>query len=120
MIQSKDRPSTTARGAYAESRAMAHLTKKGYILLARNYRWKSGEADIICQAPDGAIALIEVRSSHQRSLNLRQSIMAHKVKRLQLTLLHFIRSRNLKNFGAMRIEFVWIEGEEIDHWERPF
>lgn len=35
-------------GQRGEQRAAEFLQRHGYVILARNYRWKHGEIDIIC------------------------------------------------------------------------
>ena len=47
-------------GAEGESAALAHLQRAGLKLIARNYRCKAGEIDLI-MLDGGTLALIEVR-----------------------------------------------------------
>ena len=52
---------TVAVGSYGERRAVAHLVEQGMVVLARNWRCKAGEVDII--ARDGsAIVFCEVKT----------------------------------------------------------
>ena len=53
-------------GVAGEDAACRHLEKKGYRILARNFRCRSGEIDII--ARDGDITVfVEVKDRHGRS-----------------------------------------------------
>ena len=54
--------STRARGAAAEAAAAAFLERRGWRIVARNYRSREGEVDLV--ATDGRIlAFVEVKSS---------------------------------------------------------
>jgi putative endonuclease len=53
-------PARTARGAAAESTALAWLQKKGLKLVERNWRCKAGELDLVLR--DGpSLVMVEVR-----------------------------------------------------------
>ena len=111
--------STFDRGHQAESLGLKYLEQKGYQLIARNFRWKRGEADLIMAAPDAAVALIEIRSSTKASPWLRASITSRKVYHLQQTLDYFLRRYPFLSGSSRRIEVLWIEGSSIEHWTRP-
>jgi len=50
-----------ARGDWAEELACRYLRKQGYLIVARNWRWRGGEVDII--AKDGnTLVFVEVKS----------------------------------------------------------
>jgi putative endonuclease len=54
------RPARAARGAAAESTALAWLQKKGLKLVERNWRCKAGELDLVLR--DGpSLVMVEVR-----------------------------------------------------------
>jgi len=48
-------------GQFGERVAVAHLESKGYEILARNFRCRDGEIDIIAQS-DGGLVFVEVRT----------------------------------------------------------
>jgi len=48
-------------GQFGERVAVAHLESKGYRILARNFRCREGEIDIIAQS-DGCLVFVEVRT----------------------------------------------------------
>jgi putative endonuclease len=54
-------------GQAGEDRACAHLLASGFRILARNYRCRSGEVDVIAQDDDGAVVFVEVKERHSRS-----------------------------------------------------
>jgi putative endonuclease len=54
--------SSSAKGQRSEQTAAEFLQREGYRILARNYRHRSGEIDIIAEEK-GVICFVEVRSS---------------------------------------------------------
>jgi putative endonuclease len=48
-------------GQFGERLAVAHLESKGYDILARNFRCRDGEIDIIAQS-NGCLVFVEVRT----------------------------------------------------------
>jgi len=55
----------TARGTVArlgEEAAAQHLARNGYAILARNYRCRAGEIDVVARDPSGSIVFVEVRA----------------------------------------------------------
>lgn len=58
---------TRSKGARGEDRAVAYLVDKGYTVVARNYRTRSGEIDCIAKDIDGTTVFVEVKSSSSTS-----------------------------------------------------
>lgn len=48
-------------GREAEDAAARFLAAQGYRILLRNYRCRTGELDLVAEAPDGAVVIAEVR-----------------------------------------------------------
>lgn len=72
-----------AAGFCAEEAAAQYLESHGYKLLARNFRTRFGEVDIV--AADGPVLVIcEVRSSTDKTRNPLESVKFKKTKRLSL------------------------------------
>lgn len=57
----KELPYKKALGAKGELLAVNFLKKKGYKILQRNYRWRTGEIDIVCY-DHGTIVFVEVKT----------------------------------------------------------
>lgn len=55
------------RGAFGEEQTALYLESRGYRILARNYRIKGGEIDIIAEKK-GLIAVVEVKTRRFGSL----------------------------------------------------
>jgi putative endonuclease len=56
-------PNTRAKGASAEERAAEYLAGKGFTILKRNYRVRTGEIDCIARDKDGTLVFVEVKSA---------------------------------------------------------
>ena len=54
-----------ALGAWGEDLAVAHLEGRGYAVLARNWRCREGEIDIVA-ANDDALVFVEVKTRSSR------------------------------------------------------
>ena len=82
-------------GAKAEQLAAEYLDKKGYKILATNYRNSYGEIDIIASSDD-LIIIIEVKA---RGTNLfmepQDAVNRKKIKSLIATADTFMKERNL-------------------------
>ena len=49
-------------GRWGERRAVRYLRRRGYAVIARNWRCKAGEMDVIAADPTGTIAFVEVKT----------------------------------------------------------
>jgi putative endonuclease len=80
-------------GSLAEDLAAQHLERHGLRVLARNYRCRGGEIDLVCQ--DGAtLVFVEVRlRSGSRFGGAAQSITAAKRGRLLLAARHYLAGK---------------------------
>ncbi len=50
------------KGRFAELHAAAYLCRQGCRILARNYRYRNGELDIVAKDSTGTILFVEVKS----------------------------------------------------------
>ncbi|MEW6725694.1 YraN family protein [Desulforudis sp. 1088] len=50
------------KGRTAEDAAAGYLRKQGYVLLARNFRCRAGEIDIVAADEKGELVFVEVRA----------------------------------------------------------
>jgi putative endonuclease len=106
-------PHTTKQiGDAGEAAAAEHLVAQGLKVLARNFRVKGGEIDIVCR--DGAdIVFVEVR---RRSLSSADfggagaSITVAKQKRLILAARHWLARHG---DSSCRFDCVLIDGDRL-------
>lgn len=101
-----------AAGAAAEDRACAHLQAAGLRLLARNYRVRGGEIDLVMRAPDGTLVFVEVRARSRASHGgAAASIGAAKQARIVLAARHYLALR--ADEPRCRFDVVAVDGEQL-------
>ncbi|MFN3593417.1 MAG: YraN family protein [Thiobacillaceae bacterium] len=101
----------TAQGAHAEQRAAAYLKARGLKLVARNWRCRFGEIDLILQ--EGAtLVFVEVRARRGADFGgAAQSITAAKRARLTRTAEAYLAQTGHR--GPCRFDAILIEGERL-------
>jgi len=89
-MQAKANDTTVARGREAETQAVAYLEARGLRLLARNFRVRGGEIDLIMR--DGkTLVFVEVRSRSRADFGgAGASITATKQRRIVLAARHWL------------------------------
>jgi putative endonuclease len=77
-------------GAEAEDIAARHLEAHGLRILARNYRCRMGELDLVAE-DRGALVFVEVRLRTSRAFGgAAESITAHKRRRMLAAARHYL------------------------------
>jgi putative endonuclease len=82
-------------GLHGEEEAFRHLTKLGYTILARRFRTRLGEIDLVAE-DGGTLVFVEVKA--RRSLSCgppEESVTPRKQRRLILLAGTFIAARGL-------------------------
>ena len=104
----------TADGVRAEEQAARFLAGRGLKILARNYRCRGGEIDLVCR--DGAtLVFVEVRLRTSRHFGgAAASITPAKQRRIALAANHYLAGKPLP---ACRFDAVLLDGTRID-WIR--
>jgi putative endonuclease len=104
MARNQDGPSSAAKkGAFGEMKAAEYLRGKGYALVARNFRSRTGEIDIIAEK-DGVLAFVEVKAWKTfGEADLEYSIGRTKRRRIAETARLFIARR--PEFAGLRARF---------------
>jgi putative endonuclease len=103
-------------GASGEDLACQHLRRKGYTILARNFRCRSGEIDVV--ARDGpTVVFVEVKerkgSSHGAG---HEGVTFGKRRRVIRAARLFVSSRGYGEAQPFRFDVVsidWREGEPV-------
>lgn len=73
-----------ALGAEGEERAAQWLQRQGWTILARNWRTRSGEIDLIATDPDGVLVVCEVKCRRGRRFgDPLEALTFEKVRRLR-------------------------------------
>jgi putative endonuclease len=105
-------------GDHAEGLAAAHLERHGLRTLARNYRCRAGEIDLVCD--DGAsLVFVEVRLRRDpRFGGAAASIDARKQARIVAAARHFLATRGARHADRpCRFDAVLLDGLEAGRIE---
>lgn len=109
-------------GDWGEEKALRYLSDQGYQLLARNWRTREGEIDLVMEQ-DLTIVFIEVKTRiTDRFGSPEESITSGKQKRLRKTCLTYLQESDNEN-RDWRIDVIAIEATRIgeitrlDHYE---
>lgn len=110
-------------GSAGELAAEAHLAAAGYRMLARNVRAGGVEADLLAETPDGAIAVIEVKS-RRGPFHAEERVGAEKRARLvrfaeALAARRGFRDR-LFQFDVVAVELREGAPPRVEHWPHAF
>ncbi|AIQ47881.1 endonuclease [Paenibacillus sp. FSL R7-0273] len=83
------------KGAAAEAAAALYLASRGYTVLERNWRCRSGELDLIAEY-QGVLVFIEVRSRSGSPLpgTPEESVDARKIRKVRSTAKVYLHMRN--------------------------
>lgn len=96
-------------GRDAEAAAAAHLEARGLKLIARNYRCRYGEIDLVMREHD-TVVFVEVRARRSSAYGgAAASITAAKREKLIAAARHYLAGRS--SLPACRFDAVLIEGE---------
>jgi putative endonuclease len=113
-------PSRTSRGREGENRAAAALEARGMRILARNFRSRSGEIDIIALEKD-TLVFVEVKTwDHYGFEALRWGINEKKQRRIIETAKYFLLEHRKYNGMAIRFDVVFIGPQDIVHLASAF
>lgn len=103
-------------GQSAESRAAAFLKTQGLKLVARNWRSRFGEIDLIMQ-DDSTLVLIEVRLRSRSDFGgAAASVTPAKQKKLLATARQYLAT--LKTLPPCRFDVVALSGDDTPDWIR--
>ena len=99
---------TQSKGGYYEAMAEQHLQSHGLRTVAKNYRCRLGEVDLIMR--DGAtLVFVEVRNrKHSRYGTPVETVTYHKQRKIVKTALHYIAQHNLGSQEPIRFDVVGI------------
>lgn len=103
------RQTAATRGALAEQQAADYLIRQGLHVLARNWRVRGGEIDLICREGE-TLVFVEVRLRKNRQFGgAAESITATKQARIVLAARHYLAG---KPEQPCRFDVVLMDGLE--------
>lgn len=109
-----------ARGAAGEQRAEAYLQAKGYSVLARNFRTRRGEVDIVARN-DERVVFVEVKSWDVLGVDsLEYSIGPRKRQRILAASRWFLRANPDLMDRRVGFDVILVRGSGITHLEDAF
>jgi len=89
-----------ALGKSGEAEAADFLKNNGYKILAKNYRSKSGEVDIVARDKE-TVCFVEVKTRSSDRFGLPQEAVSnYKQKQIVKTALFFLKEKNLLGKSA--------------------
>ena len=98
------------RGAPAENLAAAFLERRGLKILARNYRCRFGEIDLVASSGAGLV-FVEVRARESGAYGgAAGSITAAKRRRIVAAARHYLAKHRVRS--ACRFDVVLIQGRD--------
>ena len=98
------------RGRLWEARAGEYLERRGLTVLARGYRCRLGELDLVCRDED-QLVIVEVRARSSGALcSAVESIDAHKRRRIVQATRHLLMRHSAWATAVIRFDVVAIEG----------
>lgn len=105
-------------GKEKESLAEKFLLSKKYSILAKNFRYKKGEIDLIAKI-DEIIVFVEVKYRKSTAFGFPEAtVTAAKQDLIQKTSEQFMAEQNWN--GRIRFDIIAISGEEVMHFEDCF
>jgi putative endonuclease len=94
------------RGRLWESRAASYLERHGLAILARGYRCRLGELDLVCRE-DRQLVIVEVRARSRGALcSALESIDVHKRRRIIQATRHLLMRHSKWHSAAIRFDVV--------------
>ena len=96
------------------------LEKRGYEVLAFNYRCRQGEVDLICRQ-GGVLVFVEVKyRATDRFGAPSQAVDARKQERIRKAAVHYMCSRGIAPDVPCRFDVVSILGGQVEIIENAF
>ncbi len=112
--QVRSKPGNVQKGAYYEELALQLLLRQGLTLLARNYRCKWGELDLLMDE-QGVLVVVEVRYRKNNCFgSALESITVAKQARIIAATKHYIATHKIDR--VIRFDVVAITGSSAPEW----
>lgn len=106
--------SSRSVGSKYEAYAAAYLESLGYRLIARNFRCRSGEIDLIA-SDEGVLVFAEVKyRADDRRGGPFAAVNYHKQAQISRTALYYLMTHGLSADTPCRFDVVGITGKKIE------
>ena len=98
-----------ALGLRAEDATAAWLSAAGWTILARRWRRREGELDLVGRDPDGVLVAVEVKlRSGPRAGGALESVDRRRIRRLRVTLGSYASAERVATPMGLRIDLVTV------------
>ena len=112
--------SAGTEGARGEALAAAYLEQRGYTVLERNYRCRTGEIDLIARQGN-RLAFVEVKTRKNALRGEpREYVTAAKQRRLHSAAMHYLMCHPEAENLLMRFDVAEILGDALRYTEDAF
>ena len=113
-----------AAGDRGEAEVARYLRKKGYTLLASQWRCRFGELDLVARDRKGTICFVEVKLRSAGAIGLpREFVDARKQERLRTTASAYLSSHDLDAPARFDVAEVYAETDgslRVEYLENAF
>ncbi len=112
-------------GLWGEAQVASYLRKRGYQILAHQYRCRFGEIDLIAQKDD-TVCFVEVKTRSQTAHGLpREAVTPQKQEKLRKTALFYLSANELELPARFDVAEVYTDGRllfgrHIEYLENAF
>ena len=110
-------------GQKGEDRATQYLVEKGYEILERNWRTKTGEIDIIAKKAE-TLVFVEVKTLPQATVDMLSSVLnRQKLQRILKTSKRFLLNHRQYSNSYIRYDVIVLDMQglpEVYHIENAF
>jgi putative endonuclease len=106
-------------GRQAEDWVVQHLEQSGWRILARNFRGRRGEIDVVARQAE-VIVFVEIKSSRHRPP--LEALQPRQIGRLRAAAVEFLQQQRLSQDGEMRFDVfcVWGDPVQFEHLQDAF
>ena len=107
-------------GTSYEIKAEEYLMQKGYKILERNFRNRSGEIDIIAKDNE-CFCFVEVKYRTTNEFgNPLEAVDFRKQNQIRKVALYYLMKNKLSEWTPCRFDVIAFEGEKMTHVENAF
>lgn len=110
--------SKNARGAYGERLVARWYTEHGYEVLARNWRCREGELDLVLQRAE-VIVFCEVKSRAAAGYGVAEAVTWRKQRRIRQLALRFLTETGA-HVDDLRFDVATVLGRDVEVIEGAF
>lgn len=111
---------TTKQGKLGEDQATEFLTRRGYKIIARNYRAVGGEIDLVAYRQK-TLVFVEVKWRASNAFGGPiAAVTATKQRRIVQAALQFVKAKIFPNYENIRFDVICILPDRLEHIENAF